>query len=142
MMELIPIEHIITDKAQELFCNAILYENAGLEVMANDRKYEALEDICKTSNLEIITMNENRVSGEDGDVDGKYNHYEWGFVYINKYKDEVPFDILFKMEKIEQKDRLAILYKGTSPDPVLLYYTGLKHPDSSHKVFIKIDEWE
>ena len=136
MMELIPIEHKISDETQQAWGLAELYENAGLEEKAIQLKGECLKKACEENNIPVL----------GGFSSGNINHwrgYDWSTTQLQDLgvKIEIPVFILEKMVKIKDKARLYIAVPDLDflDDPVLLW--KLPYHLDIHW-FIELARWE
>ncbi len=136
IMQVIPIPHEISIKANKVISRALLYAEAGMETKANILKVNALLIICDENNIEIIYSDGGRVD------DDKYSCLDWEMYPLKESQGDVPKHILKKICDIPDKKNLFILDKINSLDPILIYNTRLKNPDKQWNfVCIKLTEW-
>ena len=116
--KLLPINHEISEKLQNDWSLALLYESAGMLKKATKLKKYCIRDLCKENQIPIIKGHYTRECGIQN-----WLGFDWNVKSLDETTVDVPVYILEKMSNVKNKDRLYIGFPNSrhKKDPVLLY---------------------
>ncbi|KKN09294.1 hypothetical protein LCGC14_1048200 [marine sediment metagenome] len=140
-MELIPIEHNISEVVKSKLALARMYEDAGMKTKAREINKGCVVQICEENEIPIIQ------SGDYGDgyrmvgsgIIRNWEGLDWDMKRLKDLHTNIPTPILKKMAKVKDSYTLRIAFpiKVSVKDPVLLY--ELPFLDDA---FIELARWE
>jgi len=134
-MELLPIKHHLSNKVENDWVLANLYDEVGMKQKAVGLKKNCVINVCKENNIPIIEGHYTRYCGIQN-----WEKLNWDVQTLSECKLDVPIMLLERMVKIKDKNRLYIAFpeQRSVTDPVLLYML----PYLKDCSYIELARWE
>lgn len=131
-MDLIPLQHEISDEAEAAWTLAALYEGAGLTTQATILKGECVLKVCEENRIPVIAGHRRNIY--------RWKGHDWSLKTLPETKTIVPVHVLKQLASLEDKAGMYIAFPWKRiPDPVLFY--RLPYQDNKW-LYIELARWE